>query len=581
MMDRGMILRVLLERGTERFADRVFLKYKAQGRVENETFKTFFDSVCRWSSFLIEHGVREGDRVAVVSDKSSVQVRLMYAVWMLGAVAVPVCEVLGHDEMRFVIDDCDPKLIIVQDKHTDKYRQAFGERVCFNFYEIMAYAEQLETCPRVPPLKQCGIDDVAALIYTSGSTGMPKGVMLSHRNLSVNAQSAVNGIGLTGNDLCFSILPYWHSFALTVEVIMPMLAGFTVGYANDRRDFLKSMTIYNPTVILGVPRVFETVRSGILKEVSKQPPMVQKLFKYALRNSVKVQGAYSKGGCAGWARRKLHKGSDYFFFRKIRKRFGSQLRFFVGGGAPLDVDYQHFFKGLGIPIFQGYGLTEASPVISANCSGAHKLGSSGRIFDWLHGDAGGDYTFLTDDGVRGKGLEGELLVKGDCVMKGYWRHADESAKTLDDGWLHTGDVAYVDEEGFLFISGRKGNMIVLLGGEKLHPEHVEDALKHSDYISEVMVIGEGLKNVYACVNVPEEKRNAHSEEELTAVLKKEIQKHCAHLAVFQRPKAAVCLPDFNIEDGTLTATLKVRRYKVKERDRLLIDSFLSSCGESI
>ncbi len=580
-MARGLILRELLEKGSETFADRVFLKYKAQGCVENETFKAFYDSVCNWSAFLHKHGVKEGDRVAIVSEKSSVQTRLMYATWMLGAIAVPVCEVLGHDEMSFVIGDCDPKLIVAQDKFVEKYEKAFGKRTAFSFYDVMAYLEGLTETFSVPELKACSVDDVAALIYTSGSTGMPKGVMLSHRNLSVNAESAVNGIGLDGEDLCFSILPYWHSFALTVEVIMPMIAGFSVGFANDRRDFLKSMTIYNPTVILGVPRVFETMRSGILKELKKQSPTVQGLFQKALKNASKVHGCHSKDGSGGLFRKLFHKGADRLFFKKVRERFGSRLRFFVGGGAPLDIEYQHFFKAFGIPVFQGYGLTESSPIISANCRESYKFGSSGKIFDWLDEEFGGDYTFLSDDGTRSKAVEGELLVKGDCVMKGYWRHADESAKTLDDGWLHTGDVAYVDDEGYLFISGRKGNMIVLFGGEKLHPEHVEDALKNSEYISEVMVIGEGMKNVYACVNVPEEKREAHTEEELHLILKKELQIHCAHLAVYQRPKSAICLPDFNVEDGTLTATMKVRRYKVRERDAERINGFLNSCGESI
>lgn len=581
-IERTSLLRDLLERGVEQFRDRHFLKYKTQGRVENETFEQFYESVKKWAAFLREHGVKEGHRVALISEKSSAQVRLMYATWLLGAIAVPVCEVFGHKEMEFVLKDCDPKLIIVQDKLMEKFSPNFGKIAHFSFYDLIAHTENHSDTVEIAPLKKCAVDDVAALIYTSGSTGMPKGVMLTHRNLSANALSATKSVEISNEDVCFSILPYWHSFAMTLEVITPMLAGFCVAFANDRRDFLKSMEIYNPSVILGVPRVFETMRSGILKQISKESSTVQKLFHNALKNAISTNGKSNKeAGKGGLIRRLLNRGADKLFFEKIRSKFGNRLKFFISGGAPLDMEYQHFFKALGIPVYQGYGLTESSPIISVNDAENYKFGSCGQIFDWLKPENGGDYTFLADDGTRSKDVEGELLVKGDCVMKGYWHHADASAKTLDNGWLHTGDVAYVDEDGFLFISGRKGNMIVLVGGEKLHPEHVEDALKNSTYISEAMVIGDSLKNVYACVNVPEELKTTHTEEELHLILKKEAQKHCAHLAVYQRPKAVLCVPDFNVEDGTLTATMKVRRYKIQERDGELIDKFLKTCGELV
>jgi len=194
---------------------------------------------------------------------------------------------------------------------------------------------------------------------------------------------------------------------------------------------------------------------------------------------------------------------------------------------------------------------------------------------------GGDYTFKDEDGKLGKNLHGQLLIKGQCVMKGYWRHTDASAKTMEDGWLNTGDMGHCDANGYLFIHGRKGNMIVLNGGEKLHPEHVEDAVKNSPLVSEAMVIGDKCKNVYVCVNVPKEVRAKHTPEELHDLLKDDLVKYTKDLTPLQKPKDVLVLPDFSMEDGTLTATFKVRRYKIMEKYRQQIEEFLMANGEEI
>lgn len=199
---------------------------------------------------------------------------------------------------------------------------------------------------------------------------------------------------------------------------------------------------------------------------------------------------------------------------------------------------------------------------------------------WLLTENGGDYTFKNEEGELGKHITGQLLVKGHCVMKGYWRHTDASAKTLENGWLNTGDVGHMDKNGFLFIHGRNSSMIVLYGGEKLHPEYIEDAVKSSPLISEAVVIGEKCKNVYVCVNVSKEDREKHSAEELHKLVKEEVERTTTNLANYQKPKDVLILPDFTMEDGTMTATLKVRRYKIKEVYREQIEAFLAANGEN-
>ena len=203
------------------------------------------------------------------------------------------------------------------------------------------------------------------------------------------------------------------------------------------------------------------------------------------------------------------------------------------------------------------------------------------MLPWLLPENGGDYTFRDEHGKLGKNLHGELLVKGHCVMKGYWRHTDASSKTLSEGWLHTGDMGYVDDDGFLFVDGRQGNMIVLVGGEKLHPEHVEDAVKTSDWVTEAMVIGERCKNVYACVNVDSDLAAGLDEKTLTSRVRSEVMSTTRHLAAYQRPKDVLVLPELSVEDGTLTVTLKVRRHMVWQKCGDMINAFLRDAGEEI
>lgn len=245
------------------------------------------------------------------------------------------------------------------------------------------------------------------------------------------------------------------------------------------------------------------------------------------------------------------------------------------GGAPLDNDLANFFNALKLPVYLGYGLSETSPIVSINGPEFSRLGSSGKLIDWLSEAKGGDFTFMDAKGNCAKDIVGELLVKGKCTMAGYWGHADESAKVVQDGWLHTGDVACLDDEGYLFIKGRSGNMLVLAGGENLHPEHIEELIKQSDYISEAMVIGDNCKNPYVLINLTEAGLALEGEQRL-AVLKKEILRLTNGLVNFKRPKQFLVLPEFNREDGTYTSILKIRRYRILELYKSEINDFLTS-----
>ncbi|MBT7166453.1 MAG: AMP-binding protein [Victivallales bacterium] len=566
----------LIEDAAATYAESTFLMFpEGKGEVRSLPYRQFGEAVRRWACFLKEQGVKPGDRVGFITPKSPYQVLAFYASWWLGAIAVPVCEALGDLEMGFIIRDSEPTLMLTDRSMQKKVAANSGDIPQFQFDDLPGWDGADEDLPRHANES----DDVAALIYTSGSTGMPKGVMLTHRNLQVNGTGPVEAYDVRKGERIISLLPYWHSYALVYEVIAIAIGGATTVISKDMRDFRRNIPKYQPTIMLVVPRIADSLKAGIEKGIADSSPKVQALFQKATYNASRIftAGPRLDGGMLRILAH--HAFYDPVVFRKIRKNFGGQLRFFMSGGAPLDMDSQIFFKYIGIPMFQGYGLTESSPAISSDLPGRHKVGSAGPLWSWLLPESGGDWTLKDESGTLGKDLKGELLVKGDCVMKGYWRHQDKSAKALVDGWLHTGDMGYVDEEGFLFLDGRQGNMIVLFGGEKLHPEHIEEEVKQCPLVTECMVIGEKCKNVYVAVNVDSDLAEGMTPDELKAQLKKEVAERTKHLAAYQKPKELIVLPEWSPDDGTLTVTLKIRRHKIWETYGRELREFLAGNGE--
>jgi long-chain acyl-CoA synthetase len=228
-----------------------------------------------------------------------------------------------------------------------------------------------------------------------------------------------------------------------------------------------------------------------------------------------------------------------------------------------------------VPMFQGYGLTESSPVISVNSPRKHLLGSSGKLIRWLLPEGGGDYKFRAEDGSESKEIEGELLVKGVCVMSGYWRNPEKTEDTIKNGWLYTGDVGYMKDD-FLFLSGRKSNLVVLRNGEKFHPEPIEENVKNSRLINQAVAIGENKRYAYLLLNVDPAASAGLSNDELHQSLKADIEKYTAHFAKYSRPRDFLVLPEFKIEDNTLTSSLKVRRQVVWKRYFQEINEFLEA-----
>jgi long-chain acyl-CoA synthetase len=373
------------------------------------------------------------------------------------------------------------------------------------------------------------------------------------------------------DDAIMSVLPYWHSFALTAEIFTMLYVGGKIFIPKSKSTFLKDISLFKPTVILSIPRLAELLKKGIEENVSKKSDSQKKIFRLVQDISLKYHAS---------DKRSLSLKAAYFLARKIvlnkiKKTFGGKLRYFIGGGAPLDASLQRFFLSIDLPIYQGYGLTEASPIISINAPHEFKIGTSGKIIPWMMKKYGGDYCFEDANGNRAKNIEGELLVKGKCVMKGYWNLPDETEKALQDGWLYTGDVGFIDEFGFLELSGRKKSLICLEGGEKFYPEFIEERIKSSPYITQAMIVGEGQRRCSALINVDEEIARDLPEDEINKIVANELRELTKDLETYQKPLSFIVLPNFSPEDELLTNTQKIRRHKVFEKYKDRIDSCLT------
>jgi len=558
--------------------DDIFIKGYESDALCEITCRQFRRQVFDTASFLKSRLVSKGDRVAVISEKCPDIISSFFGIWLNGAICVPVCETLKPVELAYILENSGTKIVLCSEAlktGIEKIASRLGVPV-FDFASMRNASFNS---------RQNGVftrsnnpDDTAFLIYTSGSTGDAKGVMLSHRNIALNAEVSRKHIGMAEGDSVMSILPYWHSFALTAEIFTMLGGGGGIFIPKNKASLIQDIRAFKPTIVLVVPRIAEVMKKGIEASVAKQSLLKQKLFSFARNKASNYHLAPNAFDRAlqkpfYWLMKKLILG-------KVKNNFGGRLKYFVGGGAPLDASLQKFFLSIDIPIYQGYGLTESAPVISINSPHDFKIDTSGKMISWMGKGFFGDYTFEDDNGDRGKDLKGEILVKGACVMQGYWRMKEETDKVLQDGWLRTGDMGYVDEDGFLVISGRKKNMVCLRGGEKFYPEFVEEKLKSSPYITQAMIVGEGCTRVGVVVNVDREAAERFPKEDMDKILTGEIRSLTDEFSTHMRPVRHLILPEFTPEEGLLTNTLKIRRHEIFKKYGERIEELLNVTRKS-
>ena len=537
---------------------------------------------------LASLGVKSSDKVAILSGNQSRWVLSDYAITGLGAATVTVYPTLISSQIKYIIENSDSKLIFVEDEEqTAKVMefiddltelktvvvmndQTSDDKRLIGFSDLIKTGNDFKSTAgftfkeRALAVKP---DDLLTLIYTSGTTGDPKGVMLSHKNLVSNIINGRKAIKIDDTDVFLSFLPLSHSFERMVGHLTAFSANSKVYFAESIDTVAENMREVHPTVVVAVPRFFEKVHAKVIDKVSNDPAIRQKIFHWALGVGKKSAQYLTRGSKpTGFLGFKFGI-ADKLVFSKLKERVGGSLRFFVSGGAPLSKEIGEFFASANIPILEGYGLTETSPVITCNRTELFKFGTVGS----------------TIDGVEVKIAEdGEILCKGDNVMLGYYKNPEATTEAIDnDGWFHTGDVGHLDEENYLVITDRIKNLIVTSGGKNIAPSQLENALVLSKYIEQCLAIGDRRKFVSALIVPAQENLTSWAETQgipsedyktllahpqVMALFEAEVEKSMEGFARYEIIKKFALLPElWTISGGEITPSLKVKRKVVLEK----------------
>jgi len=559
--------------------------------------RELFERIRELSLGFNQFGLNQGDRVALVADSCPEWTITDLAILTAGAVTVPIYPTLAAGQMKGILADCAARLVIVSDEtQAEKLRSVRSE---LPNLEAMVVIDQEAKClknenehllasvakgGRDRLVSEDGLekrfrdtaqsispDAIATIIYTSGTTGEPKGVMLTHQNLLSNLHAVSQVIPISSDDTALSFLPLSHSLERMV-LYKYLYSGVTVAFAESLETIKRDLLAVRPTVMSGVPRVYEKVHARVLESVSQASSIRQLLFRWALRVGRLRSNASLSGKSIPLHVRFQHLFADRLVFSKIRSVTGGRLREIISGGAPLGDETAEFFFAIGLPITEGYGLTETAPVLTVNPKGRWKIGTVGVAIP-------GVTLRIADDG--------EVLARGPNIMAGYFNMQEATEAVLRDGWFHTGDIGTLDEDGYLTITDRKKDILVTASGKNVPPGPIESLLKRDPMITEAVLIGDRRRFVTALIvpNLPViQQRMVNGEalaspleellvrEDVRALFQSVVDEVNGQLSQFEQVKRFALLPtEFTIASGELTPTMKVRRRMIENRWKIAIE----------
>jgi long-chain acyl-CoA synthetase len=539
------------------------------------------------SAGLRELGVQQGDKVVIFSENRPEWVITDFAVICAGAVTVPIYTSLMPQQVKYIINDSDAKVVVCSNRDLWLKVEAVRRELPQVRHFIMIDEEApagIMTLGEVAGRGKAALgafdavaaavkpDDLASIIYTSGTTGTPKGVMLSHGNFVSNIKALDAVTDFVHTDTILSFLPLSHVLE-RMTTFSFLYKGASIAYAESVDTVAENLTEVRPTIMISVPRLFDKIYARVTDNVLTQSPLKRKIFFWAL-------GVGKKYGRNKLRKEPISRGLEAqralaakLVFSKIVGRTGGRVKFFVSGGAPLSKDVAEFFYALGITILEGYGLTETSPVLTCNTFPNLRFGTVGQPVP----------------GVEIKiAPDGEILARGPNVMKGYYKKEAETREVMADGWFHTGDIGYLDADGFLVITDRKKDLIITAGGKNVAPQPIENLLKTNPYVLNAVVVGGSRKFISALVVPDFEKLEAYAKangipfhdraelcgrQEIRDFMLAEVNRSTPDLASYERIKKVALLDrDFDLEAGEITPTLKVRRSFVEAKHKDLIDS---------
>lgn len=492
-----------VEQYTAKYGNETFLREKVDGVWKETSFNTTREEAHILAAGFMSMGLEKGDKVALISEGRNYWIFSELGILYAGAVNVPLSFKLESDtDLTFRINHSDARFVIASQTQIDKIRRVIDrcpkvEKVIVmdpielkdgEIYigDIMAAGKEylkehqdllLERMASVGP------DDYANISYTSGTTADPKGILLTHRNYTANVDQALSVISIDRGDVMLIILPLDHCFAHVAGFYVMMKCGgsiATVPCGKSTVSLLKNIPTaikeVRPHVLLSVPTLSRNFKKSFDSAIKKSGSFVEKLYEFGIKNAETYNREYYNAGKPCWKmwwRKPINAVIDKLVFSKVREGFGGRIKFFVGGGALLDIELQRYYCAIGMPVFQGYGLSEATPVICSNSMGHARFGSSGRVVKPM------DIKICDEDGKEiPNGETGEIVIRGENVMAGYWKNPEATAKTIVDGWLHTGDRGYICKEDpeYLYVTGRFKSLLIASDGEKYSPEGYEDSL---------------------------------------------------------------------------------------------------------
>lgn len=613
----------LFERSYEKFSESPYLWEKKDGKYVSTSYREVREKVIEFAGALLSLGIDKGDRVALLSEGCNRWVYAELGILYAGGVNVPLSIKLTDDEILFRVEHSEVRFLIVSSYYFRRIREiksrlsriekiiVFGcegmEEGILSFDALLSEGKMwLASNPQVldERIRSVQADDLVNISYTSGTTAEPKGIMLSHRNYVTNVLQADSLIRIPSYYKVLLFLPWDHSFAHTVGIYSFMYNGASlasVDFGNSPMEYLRNIPVnlleVKPHVLLSVPALAKNFRKNIEAGIRAKGRFIWKLYQWGLKAAYRYNDLGDNRGTGvkifWWPWVKL---VDGLIFSKIRQSFGGNLQFFVGGGALLDIELQRYYAALGIPMLQGYGLTEASPVISSNTPERYRFGSSGMIVKPL------ELKICDEEGnVLPAGEQGEIWIKGDNVMLGYWRNEENTKEYIIDGWLHTGDIGYLRKEGWLYVLGRYKSLLIANDGEKYSPEGIEEAIvEHSRYI-ECCVLYNNQSSYTVGLIVP----NRIALEEY--IMQQEVEPNTMdayrsmamkleeELIAFRKggkwanlfperwlPAVVGILPEtIGEQNGLMNSTMKVVRRNVIERFRAEIDYLYTPEGKAI
>ncbi|WP_198018184.1 AMP-dependent synthetase/ligase [Hippea jasoniae] len=593
----------MLRESARKYADKTAIMYKKEGKYISLSYRQVYYRTLQVSRGLKKMGIKPKDKVAILSETRPMWVLADFGILNIGAIEIPIYHTDSPEQIAYIINHSEAKAIFVSNKAQYMKLLQVRDKIpsiefviahdrflgnsslpVYTLFQVSEISEELSEKDQKEIedfMDTIEPDDIYTILYTSGTTGNPKGVLLTHKNIISNVHNTViKAKDFLGEDEIFlTFLPFSHVLGKTDSCYLPIYTGGVIAFAESIDTLADNMKEVKPTVIVTVPRLLEKIHARINNVIHEMPPSKKKLIQWAINTGIQyIKDKYIERKNPSTFKYNL---ADKLVFEKLRKVMGlERLKGFVSGGAPLDKDLNIFFWALGLRVFEGYGLTETSPVLCVNTPTQLKFGSVGTLIDETEVKVAED---------------GELLFRGPQIAKGYYKMPEATEEAFsDDGWFKTGDIGKIDSEGFIYITDRKKELIITAGGKNIAPQPIENMLKMSEYISNACLYGDRRPYIVALLTLNMERiidyakehhlkyfdiKDLAKNEKILQLIKNEVEKVNKNLARVETiKKFAILQDDFSIEGGELTSTLKLKRRVIYKKYWDIIECLYAEDG---